>query len=366
MQIRKLLSLISLLLPIKAFASEQEKLSISYDFYADNTDVEVQSPTFSLLKRITKTLFLNIKMRIDAISSASIRRGGSPVRTDAVTSASPRREFEDVRYAPTIMAVYNDGDNNFSVGFYYSTERDYIGRSLFASYTRQLNLQNTAVSISFSQSSDKWKPKFDRNLPRSDRRERKIDLSVSQLLSPTAMLQLSYSNIYSKGFLASPYHYLLGNGFVRFESLPENRQAHALALRFVKLINEPTSLNAYYRFYKDDWDISSHTFDIKLLRDVSESLTLGVRYRFYTQSSAKFTKGVDEYSLTDRYVVVDYRYSSFNSNTVGILFIKRFSNVKLKGALNYYWTSSNSYIKRWYGKDRIQAVFGSLAVEYIF
>ena len=369
MPIKRWLGLFGLLLPFKAMASSlADRGSLSFDFYADNTDVQVYSPTFSFFKTLTKKFLIGIKMRIDAISAASIRKGGSPVRTDAVTSATGRRTFDDVRYAPTLLGVYDDGDNSFTFGVYYSTERDYTGRSVFANYVRQLNLQNTAIGVGLSQSFDKWNPVFKRNIPRNDRKERKIDLSVTQLLSPTAMVQLIYSNIYSKGFLASPYHYLLREGFARFETLPEKRQGHALAVKLVKLINEPTSLNLSYRYYTDDWGIRSHTGDVKLLRDVTSSLTVGVRFRYYTQTKADFTKRPIDYTLTDRYVVVDYRFSGFSSSTMGLLFIKSFglSGIKLKGALNYYRTSPNEYIRNWYGKDRISALFGSLAIEYTF
>lgn len=369
MQIKRLFGLLSLLLPLKAFASSlEDKAGLSFDFYADNTDVQVYSPTFSFFKTLTKKFLIGIKMRIDAISAASIRKGGSPVISDAVTGATARRTFDDVRYAPTILGVYDDGDNTLTLGAYYSTERDYTGRSVFGSYIRQLNLQNTAVGISFSQSFDKWEPVFKRNLPRSDRKERKIDFSVSQLLSPTAMLQLIYSNLYSEGFLGSPYHYLLRKDFARFETLPQTRKGHAFAIKFVKLINEPTSVNLSYRYYTDDWGIRSHTGDVKLLRDVAKELTLGIRFRYYTQTKADFAKELQDYKLTDRYVAVDYRLSAFSSRTLGLLFIKGFglSGFKLKGAVNYYMTSSNSYIKNWYGKDRITAWFGSVSLDYSF
>ncbi len=369
MQIRRLIGLLGVLLPFKAFASSlEDKASLSFDFYADNTDVQVYSPNFSFFKTLTKKFMIGIKMRIDAISAASIRKGGSPVRSDAVTGATAKRTFDDVRYAPTLLGVYNDGDNSFTFGVYYSTERDYTGRSVFANYVRQLNLQNTAVGIGFSQSFDKWEPTFKRNLPRNDRKERKIDLSVTQLLSPTAMVQLIYSNLYSEGFLGSPYHYLLKKDFARFETLPETRKGHAFAIKFVKLINEPTSINLSYRYYTDDWGIKSHTGDIKLLRDITDTFTVGMRYRYYTQTKADFAKRIEEYSLTDRYVAVDYRLSDFNSNTVGLMFIKSFglSGIKLKGAVNYYTTSSNEYIRNWYGKDRINAWFGSISLDYTF
>jgi len=368
MQIRKILGILGALLPLKAFASSlQDKFSLGFDIYADNTDVEVYSPNFGFFRTLTKKFLIGIKMRIDAISAASIRRGGSPSRTDVVIGAS-RRTFDDVRYAPTLLGVYDDGENSFTFGVYYSTERDYVGRSIFGSFTKQLNLQNTAITVGFSQSFDRWHPAIARKLPRTDRKERKVDLSITQLLSPTAFIQLTYSNIYSEGFISSPYHYVLKGKFALFEKYPETRQGHAFAFRMVKLLNEPTSVNFYYRYYFDDWGIKSHTLDIKLFRDVTEDITLGVRYRYYTQTKADFAKPINEYTLTDRYVAVDYRMSSFNSNTVGILFIKRFGlkGLKLKGGLNYYWTSSNAYIKHWYGKDRIRAIFGSISLDYEF
>lgn len=366
---RRLFGLLSLLLPFKALASSlADRGGFTFDYYADNTDVQVYSPGFSFFKTLTKKFLIGIKMRIDAISAASIRKGGSPIRTDAVTGATARRAFDDVRYAPTLLGVYDDGDNSFTLGVYYSKERDYTGRSVFANYIRQLNLQNTAVGLGFSQSFDKWDPVYKRNLPTDDRKERKIDLSVTQLLSPTSIVQFIYSNLYSEGFLGSPYHYLLGKDFARFETLPETRRGHAFTVKFVKLIDEPTSVNLSYRYYTDNWGIKSNTADIKLLRDLTDSFTVGFRFRYYIQTGADFAKNPKEYSITDRYIVVDYRLSGFSSNTVGILFIKNFgfSGFKLKGALNYYQTSSNDYIRNWYGEDRIEALFGSISLDYTF
>ena len=369
MQVRRLLSVIGLLLPFKALATTlEDKVSLSLEYYADNTDVQVYSPSFSFLKKITRKFLIGIKMRIDAITAASIRKGGSPAISDAVTGATVRRTYDDVRYAPSVYGVYDDGDNSLTIGAYYSTERDYTGRAVFFNYVRQLNLQNTAVGVGLSQSSDTWDPVFKRNLPRSDRKERKIDISITQMLSPTAMVQAVYSNMYSEGFLGSPYHYLIRKDLARFESLPNTRKGHALSLRLVKLVTEPTSINLFYRYYTDDWGIKSHTGDVKVLMDITNSLTMGLRYRYYNQTKANFAKAINEYRQDDPYVVVDYRFYTLSSNTLGALFIHSFGahRVKLKGSINYYQTSSSEYIQNWYGKDKITAFFGNVALEYAF
>lgn len=369
MQIKRAVGILSAILPIKAFAgSLEDRADLTFDYYADNTEVQVYSPSLSFLKKLTRKFLIGIKMRIDAITAASIRKGGAPAISDAVTGATVRRTYDDVRYAPSIFGVYDDGDNTLTVGAYYSTERDYTGRAVFLNYVRQLNLQNTAVGVGISRSSDIWDPIFKRNLPRKDRNELKVDLTLSQLLSPTAMIQAVYSYIRSEGFLGSPYHYLLTSRVARFESLPERRTGNALSLRLVKLINEPTSINLFYRYYSDDWKIGSHTIDLKVLRDIGRSLTAGIRLRYYTQSGAFFTKDPEDYTYSDQYVAVDYRLSSFNSQTFGILFLKELwvRGLSLKGAVNYYTTSPNKQIRAWFGKERIQAWFGTLNLSYSF
>jgi len=359
----------------KAFASsEGDKVSVGFNYYADNADVEVYSPTFEFIKKITEKILIGIKTRIDAISAASIRNGGQPSQPDAVTGASYREGFDDVRYAGSLFVTYDTGETSVTVGGYYSTEIDYTGRSIFLNIVKQLNEQNTALGFGISQSFDEWSPVFDRNLPQDYRRERKVDLSVTQLLSPTAMVQFIYTYLYSEGFLSSPYHYVINDEIAKFEKYPEERTGHAFTVKAVKLITEPMSINLSYRYYTDDWDIKSHTINVELLRDMKENLTAGIRYRYYTQTDAFFAKPVDEYTQSDEYFAIDYRMSSFSSNTVGLSFIYKpkgrflidWSNVKVEGSVDYYFTSSNEYIQRWYNLDRLEAVFTSFAVSYSF
>ncbi|NPA51543.1 MAG: DUF3570 domain-containing protein [Aquificae bacterium] len=376
MQIKKLLAGVMVLLPFtKGFSSPQEdKIGVGFNLYVDNADVEVYSPTFSLLKKITEKLIISLKTRIDAISAASIRNGGRPNQVDAVTGASYKEGFDDVRYAGSLSITYDTVNYSVTLGGYYSTEIDYEGRAIFANVIKQFNNQNTALGFGFSQSFDRWYPVFDRELPKEYRRERKLDISFTQLLSPTAMIQFIYTNLYSEGFLASPYHYVINNEIAKFEKYPDTRNANAFTVKLVKLITEPMSINLYYRYYLDDWDIKSHTINTEVLRDIKEDFTLGVRYRYYTQTKANFIKPVDQYTQSDKYFAIDYRMSSFSSNTIGISFIYKpsgqffidWDRVKLEGSIDYYFTSSNEYIKRWYEEDRLHAVFTSFMTTYTF
>jgi len=355
------------LLELTSIASDvKDTMSFGADTYSDNANVQVYSPTFSIFKKLSNQWMVGLKMRIDAITAASISNGSNGNHVDAVTGASSNSKlFDDTRYAPTLLATYDDGDNLLSFGAYYSKEVDYDGKSLFVNYVRQLNEQNTALGIGVSQSFDKWSPIFKRNLPRDNRNEGKIDLSINQLISPILSVQAVYSHMTSQGFLSSPYHFVLQDKFAKFENYPDTRTGDAVALKGVSLLSTRNSINLSYRYYKDDWGISSHTINGEILHDVSRNFTTGLRLRYYTQTKADFVKQVGAYAVTDKYFAVDYRTSAFDSYTIGIPFIYNMrGSSKLTASVDYYQTSNNAHIKDWYGVSSIQAVFTTLTYSF--
>ena len=371
MQIKYLLfTLISLLsLELNSFASNlKDSMSFGFNTYNDNADVNVYSPTLSLFKKVSHNWMLGFKMRIDGITAASITNGANGGHVDSVTGASKGGNvFDDIRYAPTLMATYDDGDNTLTFGGYYSTEKDYVGKSFFVNYVRQLNEQNTALGIGFSQSFDKWYPVFDRALPKDNRNERKLDLSINQLITPRFSMQGVFSYMYSEGFLSSPYHYVLQNNIAKFENYPDQRTGEAFSLKGVYLLNETNAMNVSYRYYTDDWDISSHTLNVEELHDFSHKLTSGLRLRYYTQTKSNFVQEIGNYQVNDTYFATDYRMSAFDSYTIGIPFIYKVGRKdKLTASIDYYQTTQNDYIKSWYGVNNIKAVFTSLNYEFNF
>jgi len=369
MQIKYLFLLLSLVFfKVSLFASNiKDTMSVGFNTYVDNGDVQVYSPTLSLFKKVSHNWMLGFKMRIDAITAASITNGSGSGHVDVVTGASKKEGqlFDDVRYAPTLIATYDDGINTLSFGGYISEELDYSGKSLFANYVRQLNAQNTALGVGISQSFDKWKPIFNRALPTNKREEGKIDISINQLITPKFSIQGVYSYMKGTGFLASPYHYILQNDIAKFENYPESRVGQAYALKGVYMLGKDDAINASYRYYKDDWDITSHTINVEELHDYSRSFTSGLRVRYYTQSKSNFIKDIGTYTLNDKYYAVDYRMSAFDSFDVGVPFIYRMrKGDKVSASIDYYQTTNNDYIKHWYGVSHLSALYTTLTYEF--
>jgi hypothetical protein len=70
------------------------------------------------------------------------------------------------------------------------------------------------------------------------------------------------------------------------ERNPELRVRHAIGVQARRALSQVTSLGASYRFYVDDWDITSHTAGIDGAWVPSRDWLLALGYRFYHQSAA--------------------------------------------------------------------------------
>ena len=364
-----------MLFPVLPLLAEKPRDGVSYifNFYQDNAKNRVIAPLVSLSKKITDQYYLGAKLGVDAISSAT-KKSQATAGTGSGEDDDSEGDDMQMRYSPSLSLTYDDSDTTVTAGGYYSTESSYIGRTLFA-YTRSLNQNNTVLGIGLSQSFDYWKP--DRQLPDNSRRERTLDLTATQVLSPKSSIQLTYSSLRSTGFIALPTESLVTAASVTlYAQYPETRKGSAYAFRFVTLLNEPTSFHLYYRYYRDDWNIQSDTMNVELYRDISPTFVLGARYRYYSQGKAFFAKDLDAYTPSDPLVAVDYRMYAFRANTFGIMAILKPSGnsgslfdpdkVKLKLSADYYATSKQKNIQYVYNTDHLSGFFTTIALDYDF
>jgi hypothetical protein len=101
------------------------------------------------------------------------------------------------------------------------------------------------------------------------------------------------------------------------ERLPSSRFKIPLGFRFNYYINEIVSLRTYYRYYFDNWGISSHTANVSLPIKISEKFTLYPSYRFYNQTAADYFAPYEENISTSQFYTSDYDLSKFNANQYG-------------------------------------------------
>lgn len=363
-----------LLLPFKLFADGlKDHMGFSVDFYNDNVGVTILSPMANLTKKLSESWAFAASIRLDGITAASIRNGsGTKVNAaiaDAVSGASGRLGFEDLRIAPMLSMSYEGERFGVTFGRYYSEEIDFNSVANFVDLIFNFNDKNTVVTMGGSYAYEGWNPSISRYLPEATKTSTTIKASLMQLISPTAYFQLRYSRTISEGFLASPYHYLETSTFVAFDRYPGSRTSDATAFEYVNQIVDTVALHATYRYYRDDWAMISHTGEMKLFYDLFDTTVVGIKGRYYTQTSAGFVKELSAYSVTDNYIVSDYRLSALGSITAGVSIAYRPESLESRDflvnvALDYYTTDQNNYILNWYGTSQIQAFYMSVGISY--
>lgn len=362
-----------LLTAIRAGASSiDDFLMVSLHTYLDDTHQVIYSTRAALTKRLSDRWGYGISLGVDAISGATpstSSNGGGGDDDD-------EEEGEDetgTRVYPSFSLKYDDGDQIAAAGGYVSIESDYSGRSFFLDYTRLFNLGNTAAGVSLSQSADKWEIG---DVDPDNRDERSVTVSITQTLSPRAQARIVWTGFHSEGYLSNPYRHIDIGATRVLERLPEQRNGDALAVKLVTLLSEATSLHVGYRYYSDDWSLSSNTVDTALYRDTSDRWTWGGRLRYYTQTDAEFIRPLSQIQITDELVAIDHKNTAFDTYTAGVEFhykpggrAARFfdwDKARFKGGLDLYRTSSNAFIDNWYGQDSITGAIVTVSLEYAY
>lgn len=168
-------------------------------------------------------------------------------------------------------------------------------------------------------------------------------ISFSQILSKNAQISLFFDVIKQQGWLGNPLqrvyfgdvdNYYIGNensidNYTSssntdvfqladdIERLPSSRIKTPIGMRFNYYINEIFVLRTYYRYYFDDWGVSSHTASVELPIKITDKFTLYPSYRYYTQTAADYFAPYEQNLSTDEFYTSDYDLSEYSANQFG-------------------------------------------------
>ena len=98
------------------------------------------------------------------------------------------------------------------------------------------------------------------------------------------------------------------------ERLPSTRLKTPVGMRLNYYVNERVVLKSYYRFYNDNWGVTSHTASLEIPLKIIDKLTLYPSYRYYSQTQATYFAPYEELSILDKYYTSDYDLSAFTAN----------------------------------------------------
>jgi len=294
--------------------------TVASSLYArsDTNATTVWSPRVHVAGKLGESAGVDTAIALDSWTAASIDI------TTAATSA-----VHEIRSEVTAGGFYEFENATLAAGYRYSTENDYWSNGGVASLTVDMASNNTTLGIAGFGSKDTvgraGDPGFKK--PQSSIGGR---LSLTQVLDTKSLLQLSWETTSVEGYQAGPYRFVAVGGtdtglcagsapFCLPEAVPGQRLRSAAIATLRRALGDHASLGASYRFYFDDWGLSSHTLSPDLAWLITEHGTLSLNYRYYTQSDADFYRPRYLGGLGDvKYLTRDRELSSLYSHRIGL------------------------------------------------
>lgn len=241
------------------------------------------------------------RTRVDFVYTADVWTSAS---IDIRTSASKRPVTEQRDEINTTVTQEWD-DFSLSGTYRYSHEYDYQshGGTLSGSYAmaEKSTTLDFRVGATFDAVGRAGDQNFNRNV-----RNLNFRLGLTQLIDQNTFVQAGYEIMDSNGFNSSAYRYVgfgATNGLCNQpdkmycvpERNPTDRMKHAIVASGRRALGESFSVGLGYRFYLDNWAVSSHTGTVELGWLAGHDLLIALRYRFYMQAAAKHYKRRFEY-----------------------------------------------------------------------
>ena len=306
------------------------------DGQAGSEQATIEQPQAELVARIGDRVTERLWVPLDVITAASPdhSRFGRPVDSpppDAITTASR----VNVAGALDTLTTYR-WDRVTDVFFRsdFHLEEPFESWAFGFGGTRSFAEDNTVVGAAINQIVD-WFDRFDLAGGRHGRASRSttnVNLSVTQLLSPTTIVGLSYGGTLQLGTLGNTWSsVLMSDGTRGEEKLPWSRQRHALSGRLAQWLPWDAALKLSYRAYFDGWGVGAHTFETDLTQRFGPWLRVKANYRWHWQSEVRFfTTGA---AAADEFRTGDSDLARFVAQTVGGAVSVDLSAVRWAGAL---------------------------------
>lgn len=262
---------------------------------------------------------LDIGYATDVVSGAT----AAVYSSDAISTATP---FDDVRHEGKMSLGFYGSRSRINFNGGVGVERDYASINFGLGGAVDLPGKNTNLAMSYTHNRDEVCDKenalvttlerqpltgfdecmkkygilgvdnadpitLDDNTVWRDLSIDTVQTTITQNLSPVAVMQISAFGQVLKGFQANPYRRVRIADNEPQESLPDIRARLALTARFNFYIKPArAAVHMSLRGYSDTWGVNSATGELAYSQYAGDSLLFRLRGRVYQQTSASFFK----------------------------------------------------------------------------
>lgn len=142
--------------------------------------------------------------------------------------------------------------------------------------------------------------------------------SFSQVINARMQASITTDLVYQSGYLGLPFHRVYFNtGKDTVENLPSQRVKFPIGIRVNYFLGDNIILRAYYRFYIDNWGLTSHTASLEVPIKITPFFSISPFYRYYVQTAVNYFAPYAQHSEQDTYYTSNYALAAFSSQTVG-------------------------------------------------
>lgn len=364
---------------------------------------ELTDATSSIVLRMpmNEDDILTVDVGLSAYTSASSSNvnpldGGLNVTPFDASSGESRKDL--LAYInPSYQHSSDDRNAIWSANAYISSEYDYFSIGFGGSYTKLFNEKNTEITLSGNVFLDKWNPQypieltdgfFDNRVTGNGtydpiflafedekRNSYSLSLSFSQILSKKLQGALFMDVVSQNGLLSTPFQRVYFSDFEDFyiddfqladnvEQLPDRRFKIPVGGRLNYYLNDLVVLRSYYRFYWDDWGISSHTASLEVPFKLTDKFTLYPSYRYYTQTAADYFYPKEQALSTYDFYTSDYDLSGYNAHQygVGVQYKDIFTSARV---LNFGLKTINLRFSQYDRSDGLNAFIVTLGTTFV-
>src|SRR5438093_3797690 len=341
---RAALALPILVVPAKAAAAEVGEVGVTLLGYKERGLMKITEPVLWGRALIAEVWEVQASAAVDIVTGASPQlvsnASGRPVQTITGASISDRRNTGDVKVTRRF------GELAVSASRALSKETDYHSKAFGVEARFDLNERNTTLAAGYGKSNDRILSRDDPTL--NERRATREYLpGITQVLSSTALVQSTLTWARGRGWYNDPYKltftfFPVGLPILAADRRPDHRDTLAWLTRYRQHLPAcNATLQADYRFYRDDWGIRAHTLEVAWQQTLNQRWALRPALRYYTQEAADF------YSPTvprpqPAVLSSDQRLAAWGGVSPSLRAIVRFDNgLTVEGTLGYVHNARN-------------------------
>ena len=303
------------------------ELQAFYAQYKDDDNLSVMTPVL----RISETFFdastFNLKYAFERFDKKAPTPSGDAM--DAISGATTvsggsGSGFSENRHEVNVSASHIVSANTYSWSVTRSVEQDFSSFGVSAGITREMLQKNVYLATNYGLSLDSIVVDQLEEVVET-KQAHIVNLSVTQLLSPTSLIATGYELNVVTGYQSNPLRKVIVvrplSHDVYDESHPDFRQRHNVFVRAKQYFTTRSALELNSYFYKDDWAVSAYGAEAIFHQYLSDKWVLRLRYLIHHQTAADFYK--DSYTQKEDILTADRRLRPHNVNLRGLKLIYR-------------------------------------------